>query len=41
MFIIILPYGTDAALAASVAETVRQRRAAGVVYAIEYRQSPP
>jgi hypothetical protein len=39
--VIILPYGTSAIVAASVAEAVRQRKAAGIVVKIERRQSPP
>jgi hypothetical protein len=38
--LLILPYGTSAALAASVLETVRQRKAAGVRVIVERRQSP-
>lgn len=39
--VIILPFGTSAVVAASVAEAVRQRKAAGIVVKIERRQSPP
>lgn len=39
--VIILPYGTSAVVGASVAEAVRQRKAAGIVVKIERRQSPP
>lgn len=38
--ILILPYGSDAALATAVAEAVRQRKAAGVRVYVERRQSP-
>lgn len=39
--VIILPFGTSAVVAASVAEAVRQRKAAGIVVKIERRQSAP
>jgi hypothetical protein len=38
--IVILPYGTDAGLAASVAEMLRQIKAAGVVIIVERRLNP-
>lgn len=39
-FVIMLPYGTSAAVAASIQEAVRQRKAAGFWFAVEVRGVP-
>jgi hypothetical protein len=39
-FVVILPYGTDEATAAAVAEVVRKKKAAGFGYYVERRVNP-